>query len=97
MPRTSKQIQQEQRRVADRDRRQQLATRGPMPSGLNINQQNQWRSWGWFNLQVRAKPTKYAFNETRPNGRVAPPVASPETSDHERQGVNDHGNYLDIF
>jgi hypothetical protein len=77
-PRTSEQIQLEQRRVADTDRRQRQATKGPMPAGLTPLQQTQWRIWGWFDQRRRSKPSKY---ETRPKkGRVAPPVASTGTS-----------------
>jgi hypothetical protein len=64
--RTTEQILAEQCRIADADRRHRLATRGLMPAGLTVDQQNQWRSWGWYDQHQRRKPTKYAFNETRP-------------------------------
>jgi hypothetical protein len=71
----TEQILAEQRVVADTDRRHRLANKGQMPPGLTPEQQIQWRSWGWFDQRQRAKPTKYNFQQIRPQGRAASPVA----------------------
>jgi hypothetical protein len=76
MPRTSENVLVEQRRVADADLRQQLATKGPMPAGLSPLQQTQFRLWGWWDARGRDKPSKYKFKEHRSGAaaRVVPPV-----------------------